>query len=790
MNKLKYYIKRIKSLNYKKAVETLNKISKRSRKPKIILFFDMLFCSFKYMSGYVDYDLFGFENLSNKQRKTFITRGVNTEYIKALNNRNFYYKLDNKIEFNKIFKDFVKRDFLDLNKDDLKTFKNFVSLHSTFIAKPVDKSGGEGIEKIEVNNSTNLEELYNRLKLEKKYLLEEFVIQSKFMNDIFPKSVNTLRFVTIRKDNKTTIVHRVIRIGNGNNVVDNFHNGGMYSVVNEYGIVEKPAIDRNGNIYSKHPVTGHIIEGLVIENFKEIEKFIIKASETIPEVGYVGWDIALTEKGPIMIEGNNLPGYDLYQSKIHLNDNGTGMKPKFDSVIYGNKYKRNNKFYFFIALIACKITKKLLKLRKKEIPYYPGTIAMKICPNYLYYLSKPKQIISVTGTNGKSTICKMLIDFFKSQNISTINNNGFNTVVGVASFLTDAVSISNKCNKDIAIIETDELTSKKIYENICPDYIIISNLFRDSIKKNANTEYIRDILKESIPKDSKLIINGDDLLCTTLSNKNTVYFGMAKTNSDLDKCNNIVCDAVICPKCNKKVTYELIRYHHIGKFVCEHCGYKSPKCKYEITKINDEEKYFILNNEIYNFLYPNIPNMYNALSVISLLKEMGFNFKTIAESFKNIELLETRFFKEVIKNKEVISIMAKGQNPIAVSQALDLIEKDKDLKDIIIILDDVNDRKNSCEIISWIYDSDFEFLKNETINKIIIGGKRNKDYLLRLLIAGINKDKIITVENEIDTPDYLDVKNNNKIYLMHDIFAHFTATQIRNKIHNKIEGEL
>lgn len=790
MKKLKYYIKRIKNLNFKKAVETLNKISKRSKKLKILLFFDILFCSFKYMSGYVDYDLFNFENLSNKQRKTFITRGINTEYIKALNNRNFYYKFDNKIEFNKIFKEFVKRDFLDLNKSEIKEFEKFVSLHPTFIAKPVDKSGGEGIEKLEIRKETDLKELYNRLKSEKKYLLEEFVIQSKFMNDIFPKSVNTLRFVTIRRNGKTVIVHRVIRIGNGNNVVDNFHNGGMYSIINEYGIVEKPAIDRNGNIYSKHPITGHIIEGLVIENFEEIERFIIKASEVIPEVGYVGWDIAITDKGPIMIEGNNLPGYDLYQSKIHLNDDGTGMKPKFDSVIYDNKYKRDNKFYFFIALITCKILKKLLKLRKKEVPYYPGTIAMKICPNYLHYLSKPKQIISVTGTNGKSTICKMLTDFFGSQNISTINNNGFNTVVGVASFLTDAVSISNKCNKDVAIIETDELTSKKIYENIHPDYVIISNLFRDSIKKNANTEYIRDILKESIPKDSRLIINGDDLLCTTLANKNTIYFGISKLNADLKECENIVCDAVICPKCNKKITYELIRYHHIGKFECKHCGYKSPKCKYEITKINSEEKYFIMNNEIYNFLYPNIPNMYNALSVISLLKEMGFTYTKINSAFKNIELLETRFLKEKIKEKEIITIMAKGQNPIAVSQALDLIGKDQNKKDIIIILDDVNDRKDSCEIISWIYDSDFEFLKNESINKIIIGGKRNKDYLLRLLIAGLDKEKIITVEKEIDTPDYIDVKNNNKIYLMHDIFAYYTATQIRKKLHSKIEGEL
>ena len=177
------------------------------------------------------------------------------------------------------------------------------------MAKPVDLQCGKGIEKIKVKGNTNLKNLYQKLIENKQVLVEEYVLQHSKMNELFPYSVNTLR------------------------IVDNFNHGGMYSVVNEKGIIEKPAIDKNGVIYTEHPVTKTEIVGFQIPYFKEAIAMVKEAAKVVPEVGLVGFDIA--EKGPVMIEGNQLPGYDIYQSKIHLNSDGTGMKPLFDQVIYG-----------------------------------------------------------------------------------------------------------------------------------------------------------------------------------------------------------------------------------------------------------------------------------------------------------------------------------------------------------------------------------------------------------------------------------------------------------------------
>ena len=171
----------------------------------------------------------------------------------------------------------------------------------------------------------------------KQYLVEECVKQHKDMDKLGASSVNTLRIVTIRKNEKVNIMLRCIRMGNGVNAVDNFHSGGMYSMFDEKGIVITDAVDRKGNSYEKHPFTNTKIKGFKIPFYKETIDMCIKASEVIPEIRYIGWDIAITKDGPLIIEGNELPGYDLYQSKVHMNENKEGLKKVFDKIIYENE---------------------------------------------------------------------------------------------------------------------------------------------------------------------------------------------------------------------------------------------------------------------------------------------------------------------------------------------------------------------------------------------------------------------------------------------------------------------
>ena len=110
MNKLKYLIKRIFTMNYKNFFKTLKKVKKKSKKPDIYIFFDIIYCGIKYQAGYVDYDLFSMYKLPKNEREKIITRGKNNQYIKKLNPKEYWDIVDNKKTFNDTFKKYLNRD--------------------------------------------------------------------------------------------------------------------------------------------------------------------------------------------------------------------------------------------------------------------------------------------------------------------------------------------------------------------------------------------------------------------------------------------------------------------------------------------------------------------------------------------------------------------------------------------------------------------------------------------------------------------------------------------------------
>ncbi len=281
----------------------------------------------------MDYFVFNFEELNHVQRKTYITRTINNEYVKYLNNREYYHLFSHKPDFLRTFKDFIKRDFVDLKTQSYEEYVEFVKKHPVFMAKPTDGMCGYGIEVVD-SKDKDIKELYELCMSKGQYLLEEKIVQDKRMSDVYPCSINTLRIVTLRKGDDVHILFRAIRIGNNGKVVDNFNNGGLFTVVDEDGVIRKVALDKEGIEYTHHPYTGHEIVGFKVPCFDEIIEQAKKMAMVVPQIPFVGWDFCLSEKGIDVVEGNEYPGYDIYQSKQHLESDRIGLKEKFDKVIY------------------------------------------------------------------------------------------------------------------------------------------------------------------------------------------------------------------------------------------------------------------------------------------------------------------------------------------------------------------------------------------------------------------------------------------------------------------------
>lgn len=330
MGKIKYLIKRILDMNYKQMFAKIGEVHEKSGKSRIVIFFDMIWCGLVYQAGYMDYALFEMYELNRAQRKTVVTRGINNAFIKRFNDPEYMPEIENKLKFARNFGEFMHRDWLDMQSATEAEFDEFIRKHPVFMAKPVDGMCGKGIEKIDVRDAG--EGLYERLKNGVQVVLEECVVQHEKLMELHPCSVNTCRVITLTKSGVTNVVAAYLRIGNGR-YVDNFNSGGMVVPIEEdRGEIIYPALDKAGSLYENHPMTGTPIKGFVIPMWDEVTALVRKAGAVVPQVGLVGWDVCVTDSGPLLIEGNDFPGHDIYQLPPHRT-NGIGVLPKFERAI-------------------------------------------------------------------------------------------------------------------------------------------------------------------------------------------------------------------------------------------------------------------------------------------------------------------------------------------------------------------------------------------------------------------------------------------------------------------------
>lgn len=328
MKKIKFLIGRIFDMNYKQLFSTVQRAHKKSGKNRIWLFFDIISCGIKYQAGYIDYFNAGMYNLNHKQRQDVITRGVNNQYVVKYNHKDYTHFFLNKVDFNQAFGKFLGRDWLLVNDASQRDeFAKFIQGKTDFILKPVDGTHGEGVQKLPASP-----EVFDTALENAPFLAEERIIQVDELSQLNPTSVNTIRAITFLKDGKATLLAAYLRIGQ-NGIVDNFCNGGMLTPIDvETGIIDYPAVDGENHAYNIHPITNVSIVGFQIPQWDAVKAMVLEAANVIPQVRYVGWDVAVSKKGPCLIEGNEYPGHVFYVFAEHHPD-GNGCRHIFESVM-------------------------------------------------------------------------------------------------------------------------------------------------------------------------------------------------------------------------------------------------------------------------------------------------------------------------------------------------------------------------------------------------------------------------------------------------------------------------
>lgn len=217
----------------------------------------------------------------------------------------YFHNSKNKFTYNgAIFKIETKNDFFSFLEN---VFNEERIVH--LFCKPVAGSQGENIFVIDKKTYRKIADDLINLLFSNAFIFQKLILQHEVLKQINYSSINTLRIVTYKnKKNEVEILSGIIRVGRKGAIVDNAHAGGIrIPFNNETGKMCAEGlqlIDNGGGIFYKHPDTGIIFDKLQIPHYIEVKKIVTKASSLF-KFPLLGWDVAITPNGPIIIEANH-----------------------------------------------------------------------------------------------------------------------------------------------------------------------------------------------------------------------------------------------------------------------------------------------------------------------------------------------------------------------------------------------------------------------------------------------------------------------------------------------------
>ena len=428
-------------------------------------------------------------------------------------------------------------------------------------------------------------------------------------------------------------------------------------------------------------------------------------------------------------------------------------------------------------MIKYKITKKLAQILIKILKIVrpnagtslPGHFMTRMYPDYLRQEVKKikNDIVCVTGTNGKTTTSGLIASILSETGKEVLHNKkGANMPQGIAtSFLQ-----SGKKDFEYGVFECDEAWLYSIFKSIKANYLLVTNLFPDQTERYGGVYSLAKRIKKAIDSnpDLKVVLNADDPHLLSLKTNNTVLFGVKEVQNNITEYEET--SPEICT-CGEAYTYKKRFYAHMGIFECKNCKneYEPPKYLAEIV-LNEENTEIKVETEgketTFNTKLAGVFNAYNVLSAIAVCMEIGISSETIQKGLDNYQNIFGRADKLIIKNKKVIVHLIK--NPVGTNQTINLVKGIKKSKMFI----SMNDTPADGSDISWLYDTDFENLKDYQ-NEIIISGTRANELALRLKHAGLKEENFYIEPNIKKAYRHaIRATNENETLL---ILANFTA---------------
>ena len=248
----------------------------------------------------------GIYKIIRPRMKDVLTQKKLANIIKKYNDQRDIHLLSNKVHFNFHFRDWVKRKWLYSVEMTEEQFCFLYKSCDYLFLKPIDDQEGNGISVI--NTMDDAHNIYAQLK-NRNLVIEEAIKQHPNMN-FNNSSVNTIRIITcMDKQGTPHILRAALRVGVGKSIIDNYTAGGvLYNIDISSGVIVNKGIGHDRKTFIFHPGSNVCMLGFKIPNWEILVESVTKAARIIPSCRFIGWDIAITENGIELIEGNHNPG--------------------------------------------------------------------------------------------------------------------------------------------------------------------------------------------------------------------------------------------------------------------------------------------------------------------------------------------------------------------------------------------------------------------------------------------------------------------------------------------------
>ncbi|MFT4036944.1 MAG: MurT ligase domain-containing protein [Thermomicrobiales bacterium] len=386
----------------------------------------------------------------------------------------------------------------------------------------------------------------------------------------------------------------------------------------------------------------------------------------------------------------------------------------------------------------------------------PGLVADRIDPGMLGKIARqlPQGSVVVAGTNGKTTVSRMLADILQASSFRVAHNrSGSNLVRGVASALAGQSDMLGRPAADIGVIESDEAAFPEIVRQVQPRLIVLNNLFRDQLDRYGELDAISKSWQATLrllPASTRVVVNLDDpTLAAITEDLAAQRIGFGLDDPDplllLDALPHAA-DAKVCRECGADLQYDRLYSAHLGAWRCPQCGNARPTLSYATTLVSLEGLEGVSLNVTplagppvtARLAIPGLYNAYNATAAIAAARELDIAPATIAVALAAYRSAFGRIERVTYRDRPLTIALVK--NPVGFNETLRMLTlATSGLTTPTLIA--INDLAADGRDVSWLWDVDFEMLADGSA-PISTTGVRGTDLANRLKYAGLPDSRI------------------------------------------------